>query len=86
MFRALSALTIAAAAGFVAARQLMSNETDLDRLPEGVRAPLKSARAALYDARERARVALAEAKQERHTAEAELMAQYHDQAGRRPNP
>ncbi len=82
MFRVLTAVTIAAAAGFVAARQLMSDETRLQDLPDGVRTPLQAARSRLLDARERTRLALHEARQERTVAEAELMARYRDQVGR----
>lgn len=82
MFRALSAITIAAAVGYVAARQLISNETRLDRLPAGARGPLEAARRGLLEAREHARVALHEAREERVLAEAELNARYRQQAGR----
>ena len=82
MFRALTTITLAAAVGFVAARQLLSDETRLEGLPDGVRGPLMSARDGLIAARERTRVALQEGRQGRLEAEAELMARYREQAGR----
>ncbi|MCK9487330.1 MAG: hypothetical protein M0R73_11630 [Dehalococcoidia bacterium] len=82
MFKTLAVVTVSVAIGYVAARQLLSNETRLDGLPEGARGPLEAARRGLLEARERARVALHEARDERLAAEAELTARYREKAGR----
>lgn len=69
---------LGAAIGFVAARQLLSPETDLDRLPDGVRAPLAAARSRLQGARARVAIALNEGSAERDEAEQELRRDYGD--------
>ena len=70
-------INIAAVAGYLAARTLLEDGTDLDRLPSAARNPLEAARARLQRARTRARAALAEARLERDAAERDLMARYH---------
>ncbi len=84
MFRALSTITIAAAAGYLAARQLLADDAPqrIESLPEPARRPALAARRRLVAARERARIALNEGRAERMAAEAELTARYRDQAGR----
>jgi hypothetical protein len=75
-FTTILAVHIGAAVGFVAARQLLSPETDLQRLPDGVRTPLAAARSRLQRATARVAVALNEAGAERAEAESELRREY----------
>ena len=84
-FRGLLTTTAAIAAGFVAARQLISDEAprQITQLPEGARGPLLAARGRLLAGRVRAREALREARAERDAATAELMAEYQRTTGRR---
>ena len=77
-FRGLLTTTIAIAVGYVAARQLLSDEApqQLERLPEGARGPLVAARGRLIAGRARARLALREGQAEAEAAEAELIREY----------
>lgn len=75
-FTTVIVMNIAAVAGYLAARTLLEDGTDLERLPGVARNPLKAARGRLQRARTRARAALAEARLERDAAERELMARY----------
>lgn len=83
-FRVLLTLTAAAGAGYVAARQLMSDEApgQIERLPEGARGPVVAARGKLLRARERAREAVRAGRAEREVAEQELTAEYRRKVGR----
>ena len=83
-FPVLLTLTAAAGAGYVAARQLMTEEAAvrIERLPEGARGPARSARARLLRARDRGREALREARAEQSIAEQELLAEYLRKVGR----
>ena len=85
-FQMLSALTIAAAAAYLGARQLLSDEApgQLGRLPEAVRNAGLKTRGRLIAGRNRARIALNEARDERQAADAELTAAYHRKTGRTP--
>lgn len=78
-FRALLTATVAGAAGYVVARQLLSDtaERQIARLPEGARGPAQAARDRLLRGRERAREAVRAARAEREIATAELTAEYH---------
>jgi hypothetical protein len=69
-FRALLTLTVAAGAGYVAARELMSDgaAARIERLPDGAQGPALAARARLLRGRER--------------AGEELLAEYHRKVGR----
>lgn len=69
-------INVAAVAGYLAARTLLEDGADLDRLPTAARNPLEVGRNRLQRARARARAALAEARLERDTAERDLMARY----------
>lgn len=84
MFRALTTISIAGAAAYLAARRLLEDDPKIDRLPGPAQGPANAARARLVRIRERARLALAEGRDEKRTAEAELMAEYHRKAGRQP--
>ena len=70
-------INVAAIGGYLAARTLLEDGTDLDRLPGAARSPLEAARGRLQRARTRARAALAEARLERDATERDLMARYH---------
>jgi len=85
-FQTLSAITIAVAAAYLGARQLLSDEAprQLGRLPEAVRDAGLTARGRLIAGRNRARIALNEAREEQQAAEAELTAVYHQKAARTP--
>ncbi|MBM4411387.1 MAG: hypothetical protein FJ037_08740 [Chloroflexi bacterium] len=69
-------INIAAVAGYLAARTLLEDDTDLDLLPTAARNPLEAARGRLQRARARARVALSEARTERDDSERHLMERY----------
>ncbi|TAJ21618.1 MAG: hypothetical protein EPO65_01090 [Dehalococcoidia bacterium] len=69
-------INLAAVAGYMAARTLLEDDTDLERLPNAARHPLEHARGRLQRARTRAQHALMEARIERTAAERDLMAQY----------
>ncbi|TAK76204.1 MAG: hypothetical protein EPO16_07605 [Dehalococcoidia bacterium] len=75
-FTTVVVMNIAAVAGYMAARTLLEDGTELERLPGVARSPLQAARGRLQRARTRARAALAEARLERDAAERELMARY----------
>jgi hypothetical protein len=83
-FRVLLTLTAAAGAGYVAARQLLSDDAArrIERLPEGARGPAEAARSRLLRGRERAREAVRAARAERAIAEQELIAEFHRKTGR----
>lgn len=83
-FRALLTATIAAAAGYVVARELLGDEAPqkAERLPEGARQPVMAARTHLLTSRERAREAVRAARMEREVAEQELTAEYRRRTGR----
>lgn len=85
-FKTLSALTIAASAGYLAARQLLSDDApeQLNRLPVSLRTAGYTTRARLLRAQVRTRIALNEARAEQTAAQAELTAEYHRKAGRTP--
>ena len=85
-FRGLLTATVAITAGYVAARQLMTDATlqQIGRLPEGARGPLLATRRQLFAARGRASEALQEARAERDVATQELMREYHRATGRTP--
>ncbi|MSQ30019.1 MAG: hypothetical protein EXR68_05990 [Dehalococcoidia bacterium] len=70
-------INIAAVGGYLAARTLLENDTDLDRLPTAARNPLEAGRVRVQRARVRARAALAAGCLERDATERELMARYH---------
>ena len=70
-------LNIASIGGYLAARTLLQDDTELDRLPSAARNPFEAVRSRLQRARARARAALAEGRLERDAAERELMARYH---------
>lgn len=76
-FTTVIVMNIAAVAGYLAARTLLEDNTDLDPLPAAARHPLEAARGRLQRARTRARAALAEARLERDATERDLMARYH---------
>ncbi len=75
-------INLAAVAGYMAARTLLEDDTDLDRLPRAARNPLEAARGRLQRARTRAQHALTEARIERTTAERDLMARYRERTHR----
>jgi len=75
-FTTVIVMNIAAVAGYLAARTLLEDGTDLDRLPSAARNPLEAARGRLQRARTRAQAALAEARLERDDTERELMERY----------
>lgn len=83
-FRVLLTVTAAAGAGYVAARQLLSESTArrIEQLPEGAQGPARAARSRLVRGRERAREAVRAARAERSVAEAELLAEFHRKTGR----
>ncbi len=83
-FRALLTTTIAAGAGYVAARQLLSDRapSQIERLPEGAQGPARAARERLLRGRERAREAVRAARAERAIAEQELISEYRKRTGR----
>ncbi|MCA9847761.1 MAG: hypothetical protein KC458_10885 [Dehalococcoidia bacterium] len=83
-FRALLTATVAAGAGYVAARQLLSDQapSQIERLPEGAQGPVVAARARLLRGRDRAREAVRAARAERAIAEQELMAEFRKKTGR----
>lgn len=83
-FTTILAAHVGAAAGFVAARQLLSPETNLERLPDGVRAPLIAARTRLQRATARVRIALTEADAERALTERDLLREYAERTVRKP--
>ena len=70
-------LNIASIGGYLAARTLLQDDTELDRLPSAARNPFEAVRSRLQRARARARAALAEGRLERDAAERDLMARYH---------
>ncbi|MCK9495776.1 MAG: hypothetical protein M0R75_09795 [Dehalococcoidia bacterium] len=77
-FPALLTATVAAAAGYVAARQLMSDDAPrrIEQLPEHAQAPVAKVRGKLLRGRDRAREAVRAGKAERDAAEQELTAEY----------
>ena len=83
-FRALLTATVAAGAGYVAARQLLSDQapSQIERLPEGAQGPVVAARVRLLRGRDRAREAVRAARAERAIAEQELMAEFRKKTGR----
>lgn len=83
-FRVLLTLTVAAGAGYAAARQLLSEgaPAHIERLPEAAQAPATAARERLLRGRDRAREAVRAARAERAVAEQELMAEFRRKTGR----
>ena len=83
-FRALLTVTVAAGAGYVAARQLLADRTAqrIEQLPEGAQGPALAARAKLLRGRDRAREAVRAGRAERAIAEQELLAEFHRKTGR----
>ena len=83
-FRALLTASVAIAAGYVAARQLLTDAAprQIEQLPEGARGPLLAARRQLMAGRTRAAEALREAQSEREAAQAALMDEYLRATGR----
>jgi len=75
-FSTVIVMNVAAVAGYLAARTLLEDGTDLGRLPSAARDPLEAARARLRRAQVRARAALDEARVERDETERDLMARY----------
>jgi hypothetical protein len=77
-FTSVLAVNAGMALGFVAARQLLSDEApaQIERLPSGVRGPLWAARRGLIRARARASVAWNEGVAERDRAHEELTQEY----------
>ena len=85
-FRALLTTTVAAAAGYVAARQLLSDEApgQIARLPEGAREPLFAARRRLQRATARVEEGIQAGRAEQALAEVELLAEYQRKTNRAP--
>ncbi len=83
-FRSLLTLTVAAGAGYVAARELLSDRAParIERLPEVAQGPVLAARARLLRGRVRAGEALRAGRAEQAIAEQELLAEFHRKAGR----
>ena len=76
-FTTVIVLNIAAIGGYLTARTLLQDDTELDRLPSAARNPLETGRSHLQRARTRVRAALAEGRLERDAVERDLMARYH---------
>ncbi len=81
-FSTVIVMNVAAVAGYLAARTLLEDGTDLERLPSAAKHPVAAARGRLRRAQARARVALDEARAERTATERELMARYREQLRR----
>ena len=69
-------INVAAIGGYLAARTLLQDDTELDGVPSAARNPLEAGRTRLQRARTRARAALAEGRLERDATERDLMARY----------
>ncbi len=83
-FTTVIVLNIAAIGGYLTARTLLQDDTELDRLPSAARNPLETGRSRLQRARTRVRAALAEGRLERDAVERDLMARYHTHAHTHP--
>lgn len=83
--RGLMVMTAAAGAAFAAARQLLSDDSQVARLPGPARKPAMAARGQLLRVRDRFRLAVAEGRLEQAQAEAELTAEYRRKAQRPPD-
>ena len=80
------ALVASAAAGFAAAKRLLSPEELPQQIPAPARRQANRARRSLVEVREEAAFAIREARSERERAKHDLMNDYLRRAGRPPRP
>jgi hypothetical protein len=85
-FTTVLAINAGAALGFLAAKQLLSSDSDeqIERLPAAARGPLRSARRYLERGQRRLALAWDEGRAERDEAEAELRREYYERTHPRP--